>query len=77
MKLYAEMLKLKAGNQFGQNSFGWLTVGFHSDHNHPRQMPDGCHHYPHIEGKLIGAALLEELALEEHARSLAELNDGA
>ena len=52
-------------------------MGFHSDHNHPRQMPDGRHHDPHIEGKLVGAALLEELPLEEHAGPLAELNDGA
>ena len=47
-----------------------------NDH-HPRQMQDGRHHDPHIEGKLVGAALLEELPLEEHAGPLAELNDGA
>ena len=40
-------------------------------------MPDRGHHDPHIEGKLIRAALLEELPLEEHARPLSELNDGA
>ena len=49
-------------------------MGFHSDHNHPRQMPDGSHHDPHIEGKLVGAALLEELALEEHAGSSEKLS---
>lgn len=52
-------------------------MGFHSDHNHPRQMPNCRHHDPHVECELIGAALLEELAFEEHAGSLAELNDGA
>ena len=40
-------------------------------------MPDSRHYYTEVKRKLIGAALLEELALEEHARSLAELNDGA
>ena len=40
-------------------------------------MQDRRHHDTHIEGKLIRAALLEELPLEEHARSLAELNDRA
>lgn len=40
-------------------------------------MPDRRHHDPHIEGKLVGAALLEELAFEEHAGPLAELNDRA
>jgi hypothetical protein len=34
-------------------------------------MPYGCHHDPHIEGKLIGIALLEELRFEEHAGPLA------
>ena len=49
---------------------------FLSPHDHhPHQMPDGCHHDPHIEGKLVGAALLEEFSLEEHAGSFAELND--
>ncbi len=48
-----------------------------TDHNHPSQMPDRRHHYPHIEGKLIGTALLEELPVEEHAGPLAELNDRA
>jgi hypothetical protein len=37
------------------------------DYHHPRQMPHGRHHDPHIEGKLVGAALLEELPFEEHA----------
>lgn len=55
-----------------------ILLVFHSpDHDHPRQMPDGRHHDPHIEGKLVGAALLEELSFEEHAGPLAELNDGA
>jgi hypothetical protein len=40
-------------------------------------MPDGCHHDPHIEGKLIGAGLCKEIALEEHAGSLAELDNRA
>jgi hypothetical protein len=40
-------------------------------------MPDRGHHDPHIEGKLVGTALLEELPLQEHAGSLAELNDRA
>ena len=35
------------------------------------------HHDPHIKRKLVGAALLEEVALEEHAGSFAELDDGA
>lgn len=48
-----------------------------ADHDHSRQMPDGGHQYPRIECELVGAALLEELPLEEHAGSLAELNDGA
>lgn len=52
-------------------------MGFHSDHRHPRQMPDRRHHDPHIEGKLVGAALLEKVAFEEHAGPLTELNDGA
>ncbi len=47
------------------------------DRHHPRQMPYGRHHDPHIEGKLVGAGLLEELTLEEHAGPLAELNNGA
>ena len=40
-------------------------------------MPYCRHHDPHIEGELVGAALLEEVPLEEHAGSLAELNNGA
>jgi hypothetical protein len=40
-------------------------------------MPDGCHHDPHIEGKLIGAGLCKEIALEEHAGSFAELHNRA
>ncbi len=40
-------------------------------------MPDGRHHDPHIEGKLVGAALLEEVPFEEHAGPFTELNDGA
>ena len=36
-------------------------------------MPDGCHHDPHIEGKLVGAGLCEEVALKEHAGPFAEL----
>lgn len=45
--------------------------------DHPRQMPDRRHHDSHVEGELIRTALLEELPLKEHARPLAELNDGA
>ena len=52
-------------------------MGFHPDQHHPRQMPDGRHHDPHIEGKLVGTALLEELPLKEHAGPFAELNDRA
>ena len=48
-----------------------------ADHDHPRQMPDSRHHDAEVEGELVGAALLEEIPLEEHAGSLAELNDGA
>ena len=40
-------------------------------------MPNGRHHDPHIEGKLVGAALLEEVPFKKHAGPLAELNDGA
>lgn len=40
-------------------------------------MPDGRHHDPHIEGKLIRAGLSEEVALEEHAGPFAELNNRA
>jgi hypothetical protein len=40
-------------------------------------MPDRGHHDPHIEGKLIRAALLKEFPLEEHAGPFAELNDRA
>jgi hypothetical protein len=47
-----------------------------NDH-HPHQMPDGCHHDPHIERKLVGAALLEKIPLAEHAGTLEVLNDGA
>lgn len=47
-----------------------------NDHR-PRHMPDRRHHDPHVEGKLIRTGLLEELPLEEHAGSLAELNNGA
>ena len=47
------------------------------DYHHPRQMPDRRHHDPHVEGKLIRTGLLEELPVEEHAGSLAELNDRA
>ena len=50
-------------------------MDFQVDHHHPRQMPDGRHHDPHVEGKLIRTALLEEFPLEEHAGSFAELND--
>lgn len=32
-------------------------------------MPHRRHHDPHIEGKLVSAALSEELPLEEHART--------
>ena len=38
-------------------------------------MPDGRHHDPHIEGKLIRAGLCEEVALKEHAGPFAELNN--
>ena len=48
-----------------------------TNHHHPLQMPDGRHHDPHIEGEFVCAALLEEVPLKEHARPLAELNDGA
>ena len=47
------------------------------DYRHPRQMPDCRHHDPEVEGKLVGATLLEELPLKEHAGPLAELNDRA
>lgn len=40
-------------------------------------MPHRRHHDPHVKGELVGTALLKELALEEHAGPLAELNDGA
>ena len=40
-------------------------------------MPHRRHQHPHVKCKLIGAALLEELPLEEHAGALAELDDGA
>jgi hypothetical protein len=40
-------------------------------------MPDGRHHDPHIEGKLIRAGLSEEVALKEHAGPFAELNNRA
>jgi hypothetical protein len=40
-------------------------------------MPDSRHHDPHIEGELIGAGLPEEHTFEEHAGSLADLNDGS
>ena len=40
-------------------------------------MPDGRHHDPHIEGKLIRAGLCEEVALKEHAGSFAELDNRA
>ena len=38
-------------------------------------MPDGRHHDPHIEGKLIRAGLCEEVALKEHAGPFAELDN--
>ena len=37
-------------------------------------MPDGRHHDPHIEGKLIRAGMCEEVVLKEHAGSFAKLN---
>ena len=40
-------------------------------------MPDGRHHDPHIEGKLVGAGLCEEVTLKEHAGPFAELNNRA
>lgn len=40
-------------------------------------MPNSRHHDAEVEGELIGAALLEEFPLQEHAGPLAELNDGA
>ena len=40
-------------------------------------MPHSRHHDPHIEGKLVGAGLCEEVALEKHAGPLAELNNRA
>ena len=40
-------------------------------------MPDRRHHDPHVKRKLVGAALLKELALEEHAGSFAKLDNGA
>lgn len=62
----------------GMRIFSNLTgIWGNPDHHHPRQMPDGCHHDAHVEGKLVGAALLEEIPLKEHAGPLAELNDGA
>lgn len=39
-------------------------------------MPGRRHQHSHIERKLVGTALLEELSLEEHAGPLAELNNG-
>jgi hypothetical protein len=40
-------------------------------------MPDGRQHYAHIEGKLVGAALLEEVPLEEHAGSSDKLRQSS
>ena len=40
-------------------------------------MPDGYHHDPHIEGKLVGAGLCEEVTLKEHAGPFAEFNNRA
>ena len=40
-------------------------------------MPHRRHRDPHIKSKLVGAALLEKVSLQEHAGSLAELNDRA
>jgi hypothetical protein len=37
-------------------------------------MPDGRHHDPEVKGKLVGAALIEEFPLKEHAGPFAELN---
>ena len=52
-------------------------LSFDLPRHHPRQMPDGSHHDAEVKGKLVGAALLEELPLEEHAGPFAELNDRA
>lgn len=49
----------------------------HPNNHHPRQMPDGSHHDPHVKRKLIRTGLLEELPVEEHAGPFAELNDRA
>ncbi len=38
-------------------------------------MPDGRHHDPHIEVKLIRAGLCKKVALKEHAGPFAELNN--
>ena len=62
---------------FSEQKSAFIIYGTRPNHDHPSQMPDGDHHDPHIEGKLVGAALLEELPLEEHARPLAKLHDGA
>jgi hypothetical protein len=37
-------------------------------------MPNGRHRDPHIEGKLVGTALLEELPLKEHTGSSEKLS---
>jgi hypothetical protein len=40
-------------------------------------MPDGRHYDPHVERKLVGAALLEEVPLEEHAGSSEKLGQSS
>jgi transposase len=71
--LGGERAKLQMAHIKLSHSRAFLLRAYSNDH-HPRQMPDGRHHDPHIEGKLVGAGLCEEVALKEHAGPFAELN---
>ena len=77
----SKLLASKLSPGWPVNQHGPITktsaAAFHPNHDHPRQMPDGRHHDPHVKGELVGTALLKELALEEHAGPLAELHNGA
>ena len=62
---------------FGVASSAWKRPRVATHHHHPRQMPHSRHYDPHVEGKLLGTALIKELPLKEHARPFTELNDRA
>jgi hypothetical protein len=51
-------------------------ASINANHYHPRPRPNCRHHNAEVEGKLAGAALLEKISFQKHARSFAELEKG-